>query len=57
MKPIAFDLGISLPSVKTFAQRAYRKLGVGSAQDAVGVTDGSDRTAVGAPNERVALYR
>lgn len=35
MKTIAFDLEISIGSVKTFAQRAYRKLGVGSAPDAV----------------------
>lgn len=26
MKTIAYDLGISVGSVKTFAQRAYRKL-------------------------------
>lgn len=35
MKLIAFAQGIALGSVKTFAQRAYRKLGVGSAPDAV----------------------
>ena len=35
MKAIAFELGVSLPSVKTFSQRAYRKLGVGSSADAV----------------------
>lgn len=33
MKEIAFAMGISIPAVGTYAQRAYRKIGVASRRD------------------------